>query len=212
MTSQYITAIRGVSVLEDWDNFFANKMADYYTVKEELHGEWFTIDRAVVEVEAEDSTPVLVEVNSTGLPAIMKYFRQNFVLICVIVGPNLKGNPHSLIKNQVYIVDIFDRGTGMYYTPQQLISFAKRITVNQYGSKFLPGPIVGLIEFKAAVKAVKELQEAAEEGEIVDTSEIEDAVLSSLNMLLNTKSVVNPEQEKKGLLFNGLFGYTFNYN
>lgn len=212
MTSQYITSVRGVSVLGDWDNFFANKMADYYTVKEELDGEWFIVDKAVVSVESEDSTPVLAAIASTKLPLIMRSFKQDFVLIGVIVGPGLKGNPYNLTNKKLYIVDIFDRVTGMFYTPQQLTAFTTKISINPYGSKFLPGPIVGLVDFKAAVKAVKDLQEAAPEGEIVDTSDIENQVLSSLNMLLETPSVVNSEQVKKGLLFAGLFGYTFNYN
>lgn len=203
----YIDQVRGVNVLQDWDNFFANKMADYYAVKEDVTGEWFTVDNTGVDTAIiHDSSSVLQEINSTRLPLIMKSIRQDIVLICVITGPNIAGNVYSLEKKQIYVVEIFNRATGMFYTPQELVAFTNKISVNPYGSKFLPGPVVGLVDFKAAVQAVKDLEDDS------NTSEVEAGVLSSLDLLLHTPSLVNSNFEKKGLLFAGLFGYTFNYN
>lgn len=197
---------RGVNVLQDWDNFFANKMMDYYAVREEVVGEWFTVFKSLVQVEPDAPSSVLQAVNSSKLPLMMRSVRREIVLIGVVAGPGIKGNPYNLTSNRVFIVDIFDKTRGMYYTTQELTNFVNMISVNPYGTKYTPGPIVGLVDFKAAVQAVKALPEGA------TTEDIENEVLASLNMLLQTPSLINPSMDKQGLLFAGLYGYTFNYN
>lgn len=207
----YIEQVRGVDVLQDWDNFFESKLADYYTVKEEVVGEWFTIDKGVVSTEvAHGDSSVMSAINSTKLPTIMRSIKQDLVVVAVVAGPDIKGNPYNLDKKKAFIVDIFNRATGLFFTPPELIAFVDKISTNPYGAKFVAGPIVGLVDFKAAVQAIKDLKE--DQGEDADTSQIESNVLASLNLVLhNTPSTINPELEKQGLLFAGLFGYTFNY-
>lgn len=201
-----INASRGVDVLQDWDNFFANKMHGYFAVREEVVGEWFTVHKALVTVEPGAPSSVLQAVNSSKLPLMMRSVRREIVLIGVVAGPGIKGNPYGLEANRVFIVDIFDKTKNSYYTPQELTNFVNMISVNPYGTKYTPGPIVGLADFKAAVQAVQDLPEGA------DTGEIENQVLTSLNMLLQSPSTINQEMDKQGLIFTGMYGYTFNYN
>lgn len=201
-----INATRGVDVLQDWDNFFANKMLDYFTVREEVVGEWFTVHKSVVSVEAGTAPEVLQAINSSKLPLMMSSIRRDVVMVGVIAGPEIKGNPYNLTSNRIFIVDVYDKTKGMYYSVNELVKFVNMLSVNPYGTKYTPGPVIGLIDFKAAVQAVKALPDGA------STEDIENQVLSSMNMLLHTPSAINPLVDRQGLLFAGLYGYTFNYN
>lgn len=205
MTIEKIEETRGVDVLQDWDNFFANKMADYYTVKEMVIGDWFTIDKTLIQVEEDPPTATLQALNSTKLPLLLRSIRRDIIVVGVIAGVGIKGNPYNLTNKRAFIVDIFDKTRGIYYTPQELTQFANMISINPYGQKYTPGPIVGLVDFKAAVQAVKELEDQ-------NTAAIESQVQASLNMLLHRPSSINPEMDQQGLLFSGLTGYKFNYS
>lgn len=205
MTIEKIEETRGVDVLQDWDNFFANKMADYYTVKEMVIGDWFTIDKTLIQVEEDPPTATLQALNSTKLPLLLRSIRRDIIVVGVVAGVGIKGNPYNFTNKRAFIVDIFDKTRGIYYTPQELTQFANMISINPYGQKYTPGPIVGLVDFKAAVQAVKDLEDP-------NTAEIESQVQASLNMLLHRPSSINPEMDQQGLLFSGLTGYKFNYS
>jgi hypothetical protein len=202
----YFSDAKGVDVLQDWDNFFANKLTDYYTVKEEVIGEWFTFESGVVT--AEDTTKqaaVKQAVKDSKLTMALFGSKKPIIVVGVVTGPGIKGNPYNLTEKKVYIVDVFNKDKGMYYTDQELIGFAQTISINPYGKTFAAGPIIGVADFKTAVQAIKDLSEG--EG----TDSVEEAVLSSLNLLLEVDSAINPSLNRQGLLFEGLFGYTFNY-
>ncbi len=205
MTIEKIEETRGVDVLQDWDNFFQNKMADYYTLKEMVIGDWFTIDKTLIQVEEEPPTATLQALNSTKLPLLLRSIRRDIIVVGVVAGVGIKGNPYNFTNKRAFIVDIFDKTRGIYYTPQELTRFANMISINPYGQKYTPGPIVGLVDFKAAVQAVKDLEDP-------NTAGIESQVQASLNMLLHRPSSINPEIDQQGLLFSGLTGYKFNYS
>lgn len=203
----YFDDAKGVDILQDWDNFFSSKLTDYYTVKEEVIGEWFTLESGVIT--AEDTTKqqfVRQAVKETRLMSVMFGSKQPLVIVGVVTGPGIKGNPYNLTERKVFIVDVFDKSTEMYYPVQRLISFAQMLSVNPYGKTFLAGPVIGVADFKTAVQAIKDLPEG------VDTSDVEEAVLDSLNILLSGPSAINSGIMRQGVLFSGLFGYTFNYN
>jgi hypothetical protein len=210
----YIANTLGGDVLQDWDNFFETKLLDYYTVKENLVGEWFVLDRvgngvtwAATNVDGKPvKESMQVAVTTSRLPLVLRSIRQEYVFVCCMIGPNMKGNYYSSPTQELYIVNIYDKTAKRFMSAQELTRFVNKIATNPYGKKFHPGPILGLIDFKTALQAVQDLPE----GE--DTSMIEDQVLSSLEMLREMPSMVNPAIERAGVLCSGLYGYTFNYN
>jgi hypothetical protein len=210
----YIAATLGENVLQDWDKFFENKLLDYYAVKEQLIGEWFTLDRigsgitwAATDVNGDAVTPALQQaINTSRLPLVLRSIRQEYVFVCCIIGPGMQGNPYNSPTQDLYIVNIYDKTAGRWMNVNELTYFVNKIGTNAYGKKYRPGPILGLIDFKAALQAVQELPDGA------DTGAIEDEVLASLEMLRALPSSVNPNLERHGLICSGLYGYVFNYS
>jgi hypothetical protein len=197
----YIEDVLGANVLEDWDNFFETKLKDYYTTKEKLDGWWFTLRSGVVQGE---NAEVITAVGEGLLPIVVKVLRKPSVFVGVLIGPGINGNPYNLTERQTYVVDVFDETSGMFYTAQGVVSLMKKLNNNPYKAKFSVVPIIGVIDFKAATAALEAL-----DGE--DNTEVQTEVHNSLNMLLDQPSGVNPAVTRKGVICQGLFGYTFHH-
>ncbi len=195
----YIEDALGVNVLEDWDNFFQNKLQDYYTTKERVDGWWFTVDGGVIE--GEDG--VAQAVRASKLNNISMTLPQDLVFVGVVAGPGINGNPYNLAQRKLFIVDIYDRNRSLFYTIQELVSFVGKLNINPYGSVFEAGPVIGVIDFRNAVEAVLSLEEGG------STAGIETEVHNSLNVLCDSASLVNSAVQRKGIICQGVFGYTF---
>jgi hypothetical protein len=211
----YIAETLGEDVLQDWDNFFENRLLDYYTTKEKLVGEWFAFDRSPgdinwVAVDANEtavSPAVQLAINNTRLGMVLRSLRQQYVFVGCLVGPGMQGNPYNLPAVDLYIVNIYDKTTQRWLNASELTTFVGRIANNAYGKRYKAGPIIGLIEFKTHLNAVNDLPDGNS-----DTTLIEDQLLSSLDMLTDLPSLVNPAMTRQGVICSGLYGYTFNYS
>ncbi len=189
----------GVNVLGDWDNFFENRLRDYYTTKEKVDGWTFLLEKGVVT----GSEDVAQAVRQTKLHLITRNIKQNIVLLGVVTGPGINGNPYNLAEQKLFIVDIYDRNRKLFYTIQELVSFVNKININTHNSTFIAGPVIGVIDFRNAVEAVQNLEDGA------STDSIELEVENSLNVLRDAQSLVNQDVQRKGIICQGVFGYTF---
>lgn len=77
--------------------------------------------------------------------------------------------------------------------------------MNSYGVRYELAQIMGVADFKGAVKEIKNLPEDG------NTDEVESQIISNFDVLLQSPSGVNPELPKKGVTLFGMFGYTFFY-
>ena len=195
--------VKGVNVLEDWDNFLWNKLQDYYTVQEKILGEYFTISEGTLTLERDDEG-VKKLVADSNLCKVMKTIR-NRVATFVIVGKDVGDNPYKLEENKIFLVGVYNTQTNMELGVVELAKFVDTINVNSYGVKYELAQIMGVADFKGAVKEIKNLPEDG------NTDEVESQIISNFDVLLQSPSGVNPELPKNGVTFFGMFGYTFFY-